>query len=238
MNDFSQIAAYYDELYVKPEQYEAEATKAMARIETYKQSDSNELLDIACGTGGHILYWLKQYRVTGLDISPEMLARAQKKFPDIKFIRGDMIDFRINQQFDALVCLYGSIGFTRTVKNLNRALVTFARHMKPGGVLYLTPWSTQDEFKPKIVVDVAKHPDVRIARMENVKLKKPGIIVIDFHHLIGRNSKVTYRTQSIEVGLFSRQQYLDAIRGANLELKEYYQGTDMPMGVFVAIKPL
>lgn len=237
MDDFSQIASYYDELYVKPEQYKAEADKAMAFIETYKQSGGNELLDIACGTGGHIPYWLKHYRVTGLDISPVMLAHARRKFPDIKFHCSDMVDFSINQKFDALVCLYGSIGFVRTVKKLNKALITFAKHMKPGGVFCLTPWSTQEEFKPSTHVDAVKHPDVKIARMENVKQKAPGLIEIDFHHLIGRDGKVTYHTQSMEIGLFSRQQYLDAISGAGLELMEYYQGTDAPMGVFISRKP-
>ncbi|OGN98643.1 MAG: hypothetical protein A2Y58_04290 [Chloroflexi bacterium RBG_13_51_52] len=238
MNDFAIIAAYYDELYVKPEQYKIEAAKAMALIETYKLSGGNELLDLACGTGGHITYWHDHYCVTGLDISPEMLSYAIRKFPDVKFHRGDMVDFTINQKFDALVCLYGSIGFIRTLENLKKTLITFAAHMNPGGVLCLTPWSTQEEFKPKIVVDAVKHPNVRIARMENVKLKAPGLIVVDFHHLIGRDGVVTYNTQSIEIGLFSRQQYIDAIAGAKLELMEYYQGSDIPMGVFVARKSL
>jgi ubiquinone/menaquinone biosynthesis C-methylase UbiE len=237
MDDFSQIASYYDELYVKPEQYQAEADKAMAFIETYQQSGGNELLDIACGTGGHIPYWLKYYRVTGLDISPVMLAHAIRKFPDIKFHCSDMADFSISQKFDALVCLYGSIGFVRTVKKLNKALITFARHMKSGGVLCMTPWSTQEEFKPGIHVDAVKHTDIRIARMENVKQKAPGLIEIDFHHLIGRDGVVKYHTQTMKIGLFTRHQYLDAISGAGLELMEYYQGSDMHMGVFAARKP-
>jgi ubiquinone/menaquinone biosynthesis C-methylase UbiE len=236
MDDFSRIASYYDELYVKPEHYSAEATKTMALIETYKQSDGNELLDIACGTGGHMPYWQKIFHVTGLDISLKMLAYARRKFPDIKYHHGDMVNFNISQKFDALVCLYGSIGFVRTLDNLNKALLTFASHMKPGGVLCLTPWSTKEEFKPNIVAELVKHTNIRIARMENVKLKKPGTIIVDFHHLIGRDGKVTYHTQSIEIGLFSRQQYLDAISGAKLKLMEYYQGSDVPMGVFVARK--
>jgi len=238
MNDFAEIAAYYDELYVKPEQYKKEAVKAISLIETYKLSGGKELLDLACGTGGHIPYWREHYRVTGLDISPEMLAHAIRKFPDVKFHCGDMVDFTIGQEFDALVCLYGSIGFVRTLKNLKRALVTFAAHLKHGGVLCLTPWSTQEEFKPKIIVDAVKHQDVRIARMENVKRRTSGSIEVDFHHLIGRDGVVTYHTQSIKIGLFSRQQYIDAIGGAKLELMEHYQGPDMPMGVFVARKPL
>jgi SAM-dependent methyltransferase len=238
LNDFTEIAAYYDELYVKPEQYQAEAEKAITLIKKYCLSDSSNLLDLACGTGGHIPYWLSSYTVTGLDLSPEMLALARHKFPDIEFHLGDMVDFAIGKKFDVLVCLWGSIGFMRTPGNLKKALANFSAHLKPGGVLLLTPWSTREEFEPGIVVESVKHPDVRLACMENVKRKAPGLVEVDFHHLIGRDGKVTYHQQSIDIGLFSRQQYLDAIAGAGLELMEYYRGPEIRMGAFIARKSL
>jgi len=235
---FADIAAYYDELYVKPKRYEREATRAMTLVEKYKLGDGNDLLDVACGTGSHIPYWRNSYRVVGLDISPSMLTHATRKFPDVEFHLGDMVDFHLGQDFDVLMCLYGSIGFVRTPENLNRALVMFTLHLKPGGVLCLTPWSTQEEFNPAIVVDVVKHPTIRIARMENVKLKRHDTVKVDFHHLVGRDGEVTYHQQSIEIGLFSQQQYRDAISIAGLKLMEYYQGRDIRMGAFVARKSL
>ena len=238
LNEFKDIAGWYDELYVKPDHYRLEATKALSLVQTYRLSTGHDLLDLACGTGGHIPYWRESYHVVGLDLSPEMLARAANKYPDIEFHLGNMIDFSLGQKFDAMMCLYGSIGFVRTPENLNRALLTFASHLKPGGVLCITPWSTVEEFKPKIVVDAVKHPDVRIARMENVKRKSSGLVEIDFHHLVGRNGEVTYHTQTIVIGLFSRQEYLTAMTKAGLEVMEYYQGVDMPMGVFAVRKPL
>jgi len=237
-NDFTEMSAYYDELYVKPEEYKNEAEKTLVLIEKYRLSSGNDLLDLACGTGGHISYWRTRYTVTGLDISPEMLAIARRKFPDVAFHSGDMADFAIGREFDAMVCLWGSIGFVRTPERLNQALVTFAAHLKSGGVLCLTPWSTQEDFKPDIVVESVKHPGVRIARMENVRRKAPGLAEVDFHHLIGRDGKVTCHRQSMEIGLFSRQQYRDAIEGAGLELMEYYRGSEIRMGAFIARKPL
>ncbi|HUV44777.1 MAG TPA: class I SAM-dependent methyltransferase [Dehalococcoidales bacterium] len=65
------------------------------------------MLDVACGTGGHIPYWQDRYRVVGLDLSPKMLAHAALKFPDIEFHLGDMMDFNLGREFDALMCLYG-----------------------------------------------------------------------------------------------------------------------------------
>lgn len=238
-DEWQDIAHYYDDLYVKPELYQLEAIKTISLIEKYKQSEEKDLLDIACGTGGHIPYWQENhFNVNGLDLSPEMLSYAKYKYPNIDFHLGDMVSFRLNRNYDALVCLYGSIGFVRIVERLYEALFTFSTHLKPGGILCITPWSTKEEFEPKIVVDAIKHPHVRITRMENVKRKSPNLVEVDFHHLVGQNGKVTYYTQSMEIGLFSKQQYQDAINRANLELKEYYQGQDMPMGIFVALKPL
>ena len=237
-NEFSEIAAYYDELYVKAEEYQKEAEIIISLIKKYQLSNGNELLDLACGTGGHIPYWRNDYRVTGLDISPEMLAAARRKFRDIEYIKGDLTNFAIKKHFDAMVCLWGSIGFVRTPERVNRALVTLAAHLKSGGILCLSPWSTQEEFKPTIVVGSVRYPEVRIARMENVKLKAPGLVEVDFHHLIGRNGKVRYHQQSIEIGLFSQQQYRNAIERAGLELVEHYRGPDVRFGAFISRKSL
>lgn len=88
------------------------------------------------------------------------------------------------------------------------------------------------------MVDAVKHHHIRIARLDNVKLKRPGTVEIDFHHLVGRDGEASYHQQSVEIGLFSRQQYRDAIGTAGLELMEYQQGEDIRMGVFVARKLL
>ncbi len=238
MDEWAEIATYYDDLYVKPEQYGREAARVLALLDSYKLSNGHDLLDIACGTGGHIPYWRGTYSVTGLDLSPSMLAQAKRKFPDIEFHQGDMVDFAVDRRFDAAVCLYGSIGVVLTLGKLNKAVARFAAHLRPGGVLCLTPWSTREEFEPKIVVDVVKQADVRICRMENVMRKAPDMVEVDLHHLVGRDGTVTYHTLSMRIGLFSEQQYLAAMIDAGLEVMEHYRGADVPMGVFIARKPI
>ena len=99
--------------------------------------------------------------------------------------------------------------------------------------MILVPWSTTETFEEKIVVDAVKQPHLKIARMENVKRKAPELVEVTFHHLIGQNGEVTYRTQSMELGLFSQEEYLSAIQGAGLELVEIYDGPAIRMGAFV-----
>ncbi len=137
-----------------------------------------------------------------------MLDLARKKFPAIPFHTGDMIDFRLDAVFDAAICMYGSIGFVKTAGNLRAAMGRIAAHLRSGGVALITPWGTQEHFEHLIVVDAIDRPELKIARMEQVRLKKPEVVEVTFHHLLGAGDQVTYRKQSMEIGLFSREEYL------------------------------
>ena len=232
-DEWKDLASYYDELYVKPEQYQKEAQQVIVFSQNYLQSGGNTLLDVACGTGGHITYLQEYFQVSGADLSEAMLAVARKKFPHLPFYQGNMIDFSLDKQFDIITCMYGSIGFVKTYSNLKLTLRNMARHLIQGGLVIIVPWSTTESFKEKIVVDAVKHPHVRIARMENVERKSMNLVEITFHHLIGENGQVKYQTQRMEVGLFSRDEYISAIQEAGLQLLEIYEGPNISMGAFV-----
>lgn len=90
-----------------------------------------------------------------------------------------------------------------------------------------------EDFQDLIVVDASDKPDLKIARMEQVRLKKPKIVEVTFHHLIGKNNEVAYHKQSMEIGLFSREEYVSAITDAGLEVVEEYTGTDVRGGAYI-----
>lgn len=232
-DEWKDLATYYDELYVKPKQYQKEVQQVMTFSQHYLQSGGKTLLDVACGTGGHITYLQEYFQVSGVDLSESMLGVAQKKFPHLSFYRGNMIDFSLDKQFDIITCMYGSIGFVKTYTNLKLTLKNMARHLIPGGLAIIVPWSTTESFKEKIVVDAVKHPHIRIARMENVKRKATNLVEITFHHLVGKDGQVKYYTQCMEVGLFSHDDYISAIQDAGLQLVEIYEGSNISMGAFV-----
>lgn len=236
-SDFKDISRYYDALYVKPEEYAPEAARVRELLARYGVPAHGDLLVLACGTGGHIPYFRDDYRVAGLDLSEDMLARAREKFPDVPFHLGNMIDFRLDERFDAVVCLYGSIGFVRTVENLRAALRRIAAHLRPGGVALITPWGTTETFEECLVVDAIDRPDLKIARMEQVRRKGPKLVEVTFHHLLGSGADVEYHTQAVELGLFSREEYVAAVTDAGLELVEEYVGADVRGGAFLGRRP-
>lgn len=235
-SDFKTISTYYDALYVNDREYAAEAAKVKELLSLHGVPRRADLLVLACGTGGHIPHFIDGYNVSGLDLSEDMLEQARKKFPNIRFHPGNLIDFELKTDFDAMICLYGSIGFVRTVDNLRASMKRIAAHLRPGGVALITPWSTAESFRNLIVVDATDRPELKIARMEQVRLKEPTIIEVTFHHLLGRNDEVSYHTQSMEIGLFSRDEYLSAMTEAGLAIVEEYSGADVRGGAFVGIR--
>ncbi len=232
-SDFKIISAYYDALYVKDGEYAPEAARVKELLTRHGVPSQGDLLILACGTGGHIPYFREEYTVSGLDLSEDMLALAREKFPAIRFHTASLIDFKLEDEFDAMICLYGSIGFVKTADNLRASMKRIAAHLRPNGVVVITPWSTVEDFRDLMVVDAADKPDLKIARMEHVRLKEPKIVEVTFHHLLGKNNNVTYHKQSMEIGLFSREEYVSAMTDAGLKVVEEYTGTDVRGGAYI-----
>lgn len=61
------------------------------------------LLDIGCGGGKNILNLKREFIVTGMDLSPAMLAQAKELNPDCTFVQGDMRTYRSDRTFDAIL---------------------------------------------------------------------------------------------------------------------------------------
>lgn len=229
---FDDLARYYDAIYYKPAAYEAESKEILSFIKEYSQTCSNRLLDIACGTGLHIKYFLDKFEVSGLDISRPMLEIAQQRYPNVPFHQANFIDFVLNCTYGTILCLYGSIGFTQTKQNLMLALRTFAKHLEKGGILVLTPWSNKSEFKERIVSDAATYQDIQIARMEKVCRVADDLVDITYHYLIGENQSIRYYTGHHPlIGLFSLEEYELAVTSAGLKILELHRSKEIQMGM-------
>lgn len=92
------------------------------------------LLEIACGTGAHLVPLAAHYQVTGLDRSRTMLRYAREKLPRVKFHRQDMRTFKLAQTFDAIICPYDSINHLLTSADWLRTFKSAKRHLNDNGV--------------------------------------------------------------------------------------------------------
>ena len=69
-------------------------------IEQHAERPAGTLLDIGCGGGRNVLNLKGTFRVTGVDLSPTMLAQARNLNPESTFVHGDMRTFRLGRTFD------------------------------------------------------------------------------------------------------------------------------------------
>jgi trans-aconitate methyltransferase len=99
---FRETAHVYDLIYeAEGKDYRAESTE-LRRLIMDRNATARSLLDVACGTGGHLQYLKNWFDVTGLDIDPAMLAQARAGLPDVHLIEADMRAFDLGHAFDAV----------------------------------------------------------------------------------------------------------------------------------------
>jgi len=229
---YDRSAKLYDAIY-SFKNYEKEAAKLHELIQKHKRSASNDLLEVACGTGGHISYLKNNYSVEGLDLSPEMLRLAKKKHPDVVFHRGDMVSFKLRKHFDAITCLFSAVGHVKTRRKLGLAVRNMSQHLKPGGVLIVEPWITPQQWrKGSVHADFVDQPELKVARM-NISKTRGRLSVLDMHHLVATPNRVEHFVERLELGLFSHDEYLDVFRSAGLETSYDPEGL-MGRGLYIA----
>ena len=224
---FSKSAQYYDELYsALGKDYFAEANKVHGFIQKHKSSKGKSLLDVACGTGIHVGYLNKYYKTEGLDLDAKMLSVARKKYPHIRFSKGDMTSFELNRQFDVVTCLFSSIGYLRTQTNLRKAIKTMSKHLLPGGVLLIEPWFTPEQWNPGhvFVLQVDKS-DLKITRMSHSGQRGKKSI-LKFQYLVGTPKGIEHSFEQHELDLFTHEEYADAFHSAGLKVTHDKKGLD------------
>lgn len=235
---FSKSEKIYDEIYkATGKDYIAEASKVHQLIQKYSSTDGKSLLDVACGTGAHAGPLSKYYKAEGLDLDPDMLKVAHKKYPKIRFHHGDMASFDLGRQFDFITCLFSSIGYVKTKSNLRKAIQTMSKHLRPGGVLLVEPWFTPEQWNPgRVFVLQIDKPDLRIVRMSHSG-QKGKLSFIEFQYLIGTPKGIEHSVELHTLGLFTHEEYLNAFRSAGLKVTHNKKGLD-GRGLYIGQKAI
>jgi SAM-dependent methyltransferase len=100
------------------------------------------ILDLACGYGRlSIPLAMQGYKVTGFDFSRYLLDIAQRKAKavgaDVRFIQGDMRNLKFADQFDAVISIFTSFGYFKSLEEDLVVLRGIHRGLKQGGSFLL-----------------------------------------------------------------------------------------------------
>lgn len=88
------------------------------------------VLDVACGTG--VLfhdYQMRNAKVTGIDISPEMVKKSKEKYPDYEVICENAVTYDFNKQFDRIMVFNAYPHF----ENPEKLIENLLKSLKIGG---------------------------------------------------------------------------------------------------------
>ena len=138
-SDWYKTAFRYDYLRVYPHRNDEEARRQVDfLLERLDSAPPCDVLDLGCGDGRHSLELTRRgYRVTGLDLSGELLERARSRAADerldITFIQGDMREPPRAAAFDLVVNFFTSFGYFQEDGENARVLDAIAHSLRPGG---------------------------------------------------------------------------------------------------------
>lgn len=235
MSKYAKSAEIYDAMYLAKKDYVKEAEQVHSIIEEHKKADGNELLDVACGTGLHAEALKQWYNVEGLDLSEGQLVGARARLPDVKFYQADMTNFDTSKQYDAITCLFSAIGELLDIEQVNSAVGTMAKHLKPGGVLIVEPWLRPEQFREGCIwSDFVDEPDLKVARM-TVAERDGKIVNLTMHHMVGRPGKIEEFVEHHQEAMHSVEEYTQAFQKAGLTVTHDDVGL-IGRGLFIGVK--
>jgi 2-polyprenyl-3-methyl-5-hydroxy-6-metoxy-1,4-benzoquinol methylase len=98
------------------------------------------ILDAGCGTGSLALMLAAEgYGVTGVDFSPEMIARARAKDTagKVDWRVGDIAALALGETFDAALSVADVFNHLETPDAWESALRSVGAHLRPGGLVFV-----------------------------------------------------------------------------------------------------
>lgn len=212
-------------------------------IRQHSRRPVSTLLDIGCGGGKNVLNLKSEFTVTGLDLSPAMLAQAKALNPECAFMRGDMRAFRLDAAFDA-VLMDDAIAYMNCCADFTAAFQAAHAHLKPGGVLIATPDVTTETFQQNMTTVTPSAPrttpaGLEVVFIENVYDPNPAdeqyeTTVI---YLIRDHGRPRIETDHWTLGIFSLDTWRRVLRETGFEVHEgRYRAAEDEYTVFTCVK--
>lgn len=209
---YTDFASVYDFVYAGKD-YAAESAAVTALIRD-RVPRAASLLDIACGTGGHLGHLTGSFTAEGLELSPEMAAIARERGFEVTL--GDMRDFDLGRRFDAVVCLFGAIGYAGGISGLDAAVAHMAAHLEPGGVLVIENFHAPGEFFDGYrVADGWVDGDRALTRLSVSELHG-DVGVMNMHFVFDDGEQTRYFVDRHEMSLYSDGDFERAFAAAGM----------------------
>jgi SAM-dependent methyltransferase len=232
---FTKSQAFYEAIYdARGKDYAAEAAWLRAAIGAANPR-TRSLLDVACGTGAHLRYLRRHFSVAGVDADPAMIAIAKERLGDVPLDVARMQNLTVEQPFDALICLFGSIGYVEDETELRATIAHFASAVGEGGLVIVEPWLHPEDWRDGLLdASFVDQPKLKIARISTSE-RYEATSVIRYEYLVGEATGVSGFSETHRLQLFTDAQYRAAFEAAGLRPRN--ERSDLfSRGLYIAVK--
>jgi SAM-dependent methyltransferase len=233
---FSESAEFYDLIYSTFKDYIGEAEHIAGLLRRHN-AQCQTVLDVACGTGEHArLLAARGFVVDGIDLNPAFIRIAESKHPAGRFFPADMSDFELPQHYDAVLCLFSSIGYLQTLDRVRRALSCFRDRLTPQGIIIVEPWFAPGVLEPERVTrQTVEANGIRVSRVSRVEVEG-NISRLNFEYEISDSTGTRHASELHELGLFATAELLRTFEEAGLHADYDAKGLT-ERGLYVARIP-
>ncbi|HUV30896.1 MAG TPA: class I SAM-dependent methyltransferase [Acidobacteriota bacterium] len=225
-----------------PEDYAHEASFWRNAIREKLGQGRHEILELGVGGGNNLSHLTSDFSAVAVDISEKMLANSIKLNPGVEHHVGDMRTVRLGRLFDA-VLIHDAINYMLTEDDLRAVLGTAWMHLRPGGILVMSP----DNFKETFADGFMRHGTHSDGTTELTYVQyeydpDPDDTTTEtlFIFFIREGGKVRVEQDLHVTGLFPRQRWLDLMEAAGFAAEEYdypvHEHTDQG-SLLVGLKP-
>jgi ubiquinone/menaquinone biosynthesis C-methylase UbiE len=110
--------------------------RRLAELYAFLIPPGMRVLEVGCGQGDLLAAVRPSYGV-GVDLSPLMIERAQRRHPEIRYLQADAHSFDLNEQFDFVICsdLFNDLW------DVQQVLESIARHTHASTRLIINTYS-------------------------------------------------------------------------------------------------
>jgi SAM-dependent methyltransferase len=240
---YTELAGWFH-LLTAPEDYAEEAAFYGKTIIEACARPPRTLLELGSGGGNNASHMKARFRMTLVDMSPDMLEISRRLNPECEHIHGDMRDVRLGRLFDA-VFIHDAISYLTTADDLRQAMETAFVHCRPGGAALFCPDHVRETYSPSTshgghdsgakglrylswIWDPDPEDETYIMQMAYLLKDGDDVRCVGDRHLMG---------------IFGENQWLTWIRNAGFKartIEHRWTGEESLVGarIFLGIRPL
>lgn len=209
-----------------------------------KVGGKRNILEAACGTGNITkLLADNNYKVTAFDLSEDMLMRAYEKLkrsPMVRFLNQNMVDFQIDDKFEAAICCCDGINYL--AKDEVGLFFKRIHHHLGEGSKFIFDMSTPYKYD-KMFCDTYVYDDGDIFYVWENELIDNGTVNIEINFFVREINKFNRITEVQTQYVYSTEEIINMLKDAgfsNIEIFDDYNEVKYSetslRAVFTAVK--